>query len=112
MNILNTTHLVLTLPNVAFVFRTLQCTFICVVQCINTICTYHSVADSLDLVPIGAFYGHGKRTGMYGAYLLACYEPDHEQYQSVCKIGTGFSNERLLVRILQLHLLEVMKSFL
>merc|ERR1719277_1304446 len=53
------------------------------------------MADSIDVVPIGAFYGKGKRTGTYGAYLLAIYDPENEEFQTVCKAGTGFSDEDL-----------------
>lgn len=44
---------------------------------------------------LGAYHGKGKRTSVYGAFLLACYNPSSEEYETVCNIGTGFSEELL-----------------
>jgi DNA ligase-1 len=70
------------------------------------------LGDSVDLVPLGAYFGRGKRTGVYGAYLLACYDPDTEEFQSVCKIGTGFSDEdlRSLAEMLNQHIIPKQSS--
>jgi DNA ligase-1 len=53
------------------------------------------LADTLDLVIVGAFHGRGRRVGKYGAYLLAAYDKDNDIFRSVCKVGTGFTDEDL-----------------
>lgn len=67
------------------------------------------VGDSLDLVVVGAYYGKGKRTAVYGAFLLACYDSDAEEWQTICKIGTGFSDEALQTHHTALKGLELSK---
>lgn len=53
------------------------------------------LADTLDLVIVGAFHGRGRRVGKYGAYLLAAYDKENDMFRSVCKVGTGFTDEDL-----------------
>jgi len=53
------------------------------------------MTDTVDLVVVGAYAGTGKRTGHYGALLMAALNEDEGTLESVCKLGTGFSDEDL-----------------
>ena len=53
------------------------------------------LADTLDLVIVGALYGRGRRVGRYGALLLAAYDSNADQFRSTTKVGTGFTDESL-----------------
>lgn len=51
--------------------------------------------DSVDLVVVGAFYGRGRRAGLFGTVLLAAYDPEKDVFKTVCKVGTGFTDQDL-----------------
>ena len=53
------------------------------------------MSDTLDLVIVGAFHGKGKRSGVYGALLCAAYNEKEDVFETVCKLGTGLTDEVL-----------------
>ena len=63
----------------------------------------NELGDSIDLIVIGAFFGRGRRTGKYGTLLLASYDDQNDIFPSICKVGTGFTDEDLdqLYQLLQ-----------
>ncbi|MHA1921648.1 MAG: ATP-dependent DNA ligase [Candidatus Heimdallarchaeota archaeon] len=53
-------------------------------------------ADSYDFVVVGGFYGKGRRKGTLGTLLMAALNPEEERFETVCKLGSGFTDEDLI----------------
>ena len=53
------------------------------------------MTDTVDLVVVGGFHGRGKRAGTYGALLLAAYNRGKDTFETITKLGTGFTDEDL-----------------
>jgi len=50
------------------------------------------LAETLDLVIVGYYYGKGKRTEFgFGGMLTAVYDDKNDTYKTIAKVGTGFS---------------------
>lgn len=50
------------------------------------------LSDSLDLVPIGAWYGLGRKAGWWSPVLLAVYDAEAGTYTALCKCISGFTD--------------------
>ncbi|KAN0064353.1 hypothetical protein ACQY0O_002548 [Thecaphora frezii] len=50
------------------------------------------LGDSLDLVPIGAWHGMGRKATWWSPILLAVYDADTGVFQAVCKCISGFTD--------------------
>lgn len=53
------------------------------------------MAEPTDLVIVGAFFGRGKRSGTYGALLVAVYDHEKDTFSTISKVGSGFTDEEL-----------------
>jgi len=53
------------------------------------------IAESLDLIVMGYYHGKGKRNGWPGAFLVGCLNTTDDTVETVCRVGTGFSDSFL-----------------
>lgn len=51
--------------------------------------------DSVDVVIVGAYMGRGRRAKTYGALLCAVFNKNKGTYDTICKVGSGFTDENL-----------------
>ena len=47
------------------------------------------VGDSLDLVPVGAWHGNGRKAQWWSPVLLALWDPSVERLVAICKCMSG-----------------------
>ena len=79
------------MPTVAAVFKPQQ-TAACGLW--QTSCRDYceGLRDSLDLVPIGGWYGNGRKAGWVSPFLLAAWDPETETLATVCRCMSGFTD--------------------
>ena len=53
------------------------------------------MSDSIDVVPIGANWGKGRRANLYGVFLVAVYNKENEKFELLTRVATGFSDDDL-----------------
>ncbi|MFX1591777.1 MAG: ATP-dependent DNA ligase [Promethearchaeota archaeon] len=49
--------------------------------------------DTIDVVLVGAFYGKGRRTGVYGTYIGAVYNFENDNYIAFTRFFSGLTDE-------------------
>lgn len=49
--------------------------------------------DSIDVVLVGAFHGKGRRTGVYGTYIGAVFDPMDNKYIAFTRFFSGLTDE-------------------
>jgi DNA ligase-1 len=54
---------------------------------------YNSTADTIDLIPIGAWHGSGRKSKWWSPILLAARNPETGQLEAVTKCMAGFTDK-------------------
>lgn len=53
------------------------------------------MADTVDLVVLGSWYGSGKKGGMHSIFLMGCYDTKMKIWKTVTKVHTGLDDKEM-----------------
>lgn len=66
-----------------------------------------AMADSADLIVLGAWYGTGKKGGMMSVFLMGCYNPNTKKFCTVTKVHTGHDDKTLEKLQTELNMVKI-----
>ncbi|MGV9142109.1 MAG: ATP-dependent DNA ligase, partial [Promethearchaeota archaeon] len=49
--------------------------------------------DTVDVVLVGAFFGRGRRSGVWGTYIGAVYDEENDDFKAFTRIASGWTDE-------------------
>ncbi|XP_040311143.1 DNA ligase 3 isoform X1 [Herpailurus yagouaroundi] len=69
-----------------------------------------AMADTADLVVLGAFYGQGSKGGMMSIFLMGCYDPGSQKWCTVTKCSGGHDDATLARLQKELDMVKISKD--
>ncbi|KAL2742350.1 DNA ligase 3 isoform X1 [Vespula maculifrons] len=69
-----------------------------------------AMADSADLVVLGAWYGTGQKGGMMSIFLMGCYDSDADKWLTVTKVHSGHDDAMLEALQNKLDMIKIGKD--
>lgn len=69
-----------------------------------------AMADTADLVVLGAFYGKGSNGGIMSSFLMGCYDPDSRKWCTVTKCSGGYDDATLARLQKELDVIKISKE--
>uniref|UniRef100_A0A4W4EC85 DNA ligase n=1 Tax=Electrophorus electricus TaxID=8005 RepID=A0A4W4EC85_ELEEL len=69
-----------------------------------------AMADTADLVVLGAFYGSGSKGGIMSSFLMGCYDPEAKKWCTVTKCSGGYDDATLARLQKELDVIKIGKD--
>uniref|UniRef100_A0A674CRN5 DNA ligase n=1 Tax=Salmo trutta TaxID=8032 RepID=A0A674CRN5_SALTR len=69
-----------------------------------------AMADTADLVVLGAFYGKGSNGGIMSSFLMGCYDPNSKKWCTVTKCSGGYDDAMLTRLQKELDMIKISKE--